>query len=100
MKTELLYLTWVTVLTGLLWLPYILDRISVWGLSEATLQTFGECFYANSAWVLQPFSKARVHSCASSTSSGVRNEQVRYSNSHRSYVHPRRRGFRPEQTRY
>ena len=35
MKTELLYLTWVTVLTGLLWIPYILDRISVWGLSDA-----------------------------------------------------------------
>ena len=35
MKTELVYLTWVTVLTALLWIPYILDRISVWGLSEA-----------------------------------------------------------------
>lgn len=35
MKTELVYLTWVTILTALLWIPYILDRISVWGLSEA-----------------------------------------------------------------
>jgi hypothetical protein len=35
MKTELLYLTWVTVLTGILWIPYILDRIVVWGLSDA-----------------------------------------------------------------
>jgi uncharacterized MAPEG superfamily protein len=35
MKTELVYLTWVTVLTGLLWIPYIVDRISVWGLAEA-----------------------------------------------------------------
>lgn len=35
MKTELLYLVWVTVLTGLLWVPYILDRIAVWGLTEA-----------------------------------------------------------------
>jgi uncharacterized MAPEG superfamily protein len=34
MKTELLYLTWVTVLTGLLWLPYVLDRIAVWGLGD------------------------------------------------------------------
>jgi len=33
-KTELLYLTCVTALTGLLWVPYILDRIAVWGLSE------------------------------------------------------------------
>jgi uncharacterized MAPEG superfamily protein len=35
MKAELLYLTWTTVLTGLLWIPYILDRIAVWGLKEA-----------------------------------------------------------------
>src|SRR5512146_1079190 len=35
MKTELVYLTWVTALTGELWLPYILDRIPVWGLSDA-----------------------------------------------------------------
>jgi uncharacterized MAPEG superfamily protein len=35
MKTELLYLTWVTVLTGLLWVPYILDRATVWGLTDA-----------------------------------------------------------------
>jgi len=35
MKTELVYLIWVTALTGLLWVPYILDRISVWGLSDS-----------------------------------------------------------------
>jgi uncharacterized MAPEG superfamily protein len=35
MKTELVYLTWVAALTGLLWVPYILDRISAWGLSDA-----------------------------------------------------------------
>ncbi|MBE0625096.1 MAG: MAPEG family protein [Burkholderiales bacterium] len=35
MKTELVYLTWATALTGLLWVPYILDRIIVWGLSDA-----------------------------------------------------------------
>ena len=34
MKTELLYLTWVTVLTGLLWLPYVLDRAAVWGITD------------------------------------------------------------------
>ena len=28
MKTELLYLVYVTALTGLLWIPYILDRIA------------------------------------------------------------------------
>jgi len=35
MNTELIYLTWVTALTGLLWVPYILDRIVVWGLLDA-----------------------------------------------------------------
>lgn len=35
MKTELLYLVYVTVLTGLLWVPYILDRIAKWGLIGA-----------------------------------------------------------------
>ena len=35
MKTELLYLTLVTALTGLLWLPYILDRVATRGLLEA-----------------------------------------------------------------
>jgi uncharacterized MAPEG superfamily protein len=35
MKTELLYLVYVTVLTGLLWVPYILDRIAKWGLVSA-----------------------------------------------------------------
>jgi uncharacterized MAPEG superfamily protein len=35
MTTELLYLTFATVLTGLLWIPYILDRIAVGGLADA-----------------------------------------------------------------
>ena len=35
MKTELQYLVYVTVLTGLLWVPYILDRIGKWGLIGA-----------------------------------------------------------------
>ena len=35
MKTELLYLTLVTALTGLIWLPYILNRIVVEGLLNA-----------------------------------------------------------------
>jgi uncharacterized MAPEG superfamily protein len=34
MKTELLYLVYVTAFTGLLWVPYILDRIAVWGLAD------------------------------------------------------------------
>ncbi len=34
MNTELLYLTLVTVFTAVLWVPYILNRFSVWGLSD------------------------------------------------------------------
>lgn len=35
MKTELLYLTLVVALTGLMWMPYVLDRIAVRGLIDA-----------------------------------------------------------------
>jgi uncharacterized MAPEG superfamily protein len=35
MKTELLYLVWVTTFTALIWVPYILDRIMVQGLMDA-----------------------------------------------------------------
>ena len=34
MNTELTYLTWTTVLTGLLWVPYVLDRFATWGISD------------------------------------------------------------------
>ena len=34
MKTELLYLTLVSVLTGSMWFPYVLDRTARWGLSD------------------------------------------------------------------
>jgi len=34
MKTELLYLIYVTLFTGLLWVPYILNRLIVRGISE------------------------------------------------------------------
>jgi uncharacterized MAPEG superfamily protein len=34
MKAELMYLIWVTALTGLLWFPYVLDRTMVWGLAD------------------------------------------------------------------
>lgn len=35
MSTELVYLTLVTAFTGLMWIPYILDRIAVRGLIDA-----------------------------------------------------------------
>ena len=34
MKSELTNLAMVTALTGLLWIPYILDRIATWGLMD------------------------------------------------------------------
>jgi uncharacterized MAPEG superfamily protein len=34
MDTELMYLVAVTAFTGLMWIPYILDRIAVWGLVD------------------------------------------------------------------
>lgn len=34
MSTPILYLTLVSALTGLLWIPYILDRIAVQGLMD------------------------------------------------------------------
>jgi len=35
MKTELLYLALATAFTGLLWVPYILDRVAVRGMTNA-----------------------------------------------------------------
>ncbi len=35
MSKELLWLTWTVVLTGVMWIPYILDRIQVRGLVRA-----------------------------------------------------------------
>jgi uncharacterized MAPEG superfamily protein len=35
MPKELLWLTWTTILTGIMWIPYILDRIAVRGLIGA-----------------------------------------------------------------
>lgn len=35
MTTELIYLTWVTFLTGIMWIPYILNLIIVRGLLDA-----------------------------------------------------------------
>lgn len=34
MNTELLYLVLVTALTGLLWVPYVIDRFVRWGLVD------------------------------------------------------------------
>lgn len=34
MKPELTYLALVTALTGLMWIPYVLDRFAVWGIPD------------------------------------------------------------------
>lgn len=34
MKTEIVYLVYVTALTGLLWIPYVLDRFAKWGIAD------------------------------------------------------------------
>jgi uncharacterized MAPEG superfamily protein len=34
MKPELMYLAWVTIFTGVLWVPYVLDRVTVRGLTD------------------------------------------------------------------
>jgi uncharacterized MAPEG superfamily protein len=34
MKPELMYLVWVILLTALIWIPYVLDRMAVWGLAD------------------------------------------------------------------
>jgi uncharacterized MAPEG superfamily protein len=34
MKTELLYLACVAVFTALLWIPYVLNRLAVWGIND------------------------------------------------------------------
>ena len=34
MKPEMTYLVWVTILTALIWIPYVFDRIAVWGLTD------------------------------------------------------------------
>lgn len=34
MKPELVHLVWVTALTALMWIPYILDRFAVWGIMD------------------------------------------------------------------
>ncbi|WP_077036924.1 MAPEG family protein [Pelomonas sp. KK5] len=35
MKPELSYLTWVTCLTGVMWMPYVVDRLKARGMLDA-----------------------------------------------------------------
>jgi len=35
MTPELTYLTWVSLLTACLWIPYLADRVVIWGLMDS-----------------------------------------------------------------
>ena len=48
MKADLVYLTYVSVLTALLWVPYILDRMAVRGLMDTV--GYPENPKAQSSW--------------------------------------------------
>src|SRR5258708_33317558 len=52
MKAELFWLTLTTVLTGLLWIPYILDRVAVRGLM-ATLDTPSPRHKPQTGWAVR-----------------------------------------------
>ena len=57
MKTELHYLVYVTALTGLLWVPYILERIGSWGLAGAV--GYPEHPPAQAPWAMTPSNTGR-----------------------------------------
>lgn len=48
MKPELTYLALVTALTGLMWIPYVLDRFAVWGIPDTV--GYPENPKSQSAW--------------------------------------------------
>jgi uncharacterized MAPEG superfamily protein len=52
MSRELLWLTLTTIMTGLMWIPYILDRIAVRGLKE-TLDNPRPDATPQSAWAMR-----------------------------------------------
>jgi len=52
MKAELFWLTLTTVLTGLLWVPYILDRVAVRGLM-VTLDTPSPRHKPQTGWAVR-----------------------------------------------
>ena len=58
MKTELIYLVLVTAFTGVLWVPYILDRLATRGLMDAV--GYPENLKPQSAWA-QRLMRAHVN---------------------------------------
>ena len=60
MKTEILYLTLVVAFTGLMWVPYILDRLAVRGFTDAV--GYPESPKPQSAWA-QRLMSAHANAC-------------------------------------
>jgi len=58
MNTELVYLALVTAFTGLMWIPYILDRLAVRGLADTV--AYPESPKPQSAWA-QRLQKAHAN---------------------------------------
>jgi uncharacterized MAPEG superfamily protein len=48
MKPELTSLIWVTILTAVMWIPYVLDRMATWGLPDTV--GYPESPKAQSPW--------------------------------------------------
>ncbi|MFL6623426.1 MAG: MAPEG family protein [Sulfurifustaceae bacterium] len=51
MNPELKYLVWATLLTALLWVPYILDRFATWGIMDTV--GYPEKPKAQSPWAVR-----------------------------------------------
>lgn len=51
MKPELMYLVWITVVTALIWIPYVLDRMAVRGLMDTV--GYPEAPKPQSAWAVR-----------------------------------------------
>ena len=51
MKPELTYLALVTALTGLMWIPYVLNRIAVWGVPDTV--GYPQTPQPQAAWALR-----------------------------------------------
>ena len=51
MKPELMYLVWITVVTALMWIPYVLDRMAVRGLLDTV--GYPEAPKPQSAWAVR-----------------------------------------------
>ena len=54
MTRELFWLTLTVILTGLLWVPYILNRTQVRGLTGAMAKSLARCHKPHAEWATRP----------------------------------------------